>query len=382
MRHSRSGSGHSGTRAALLGLWLCAAVATAAPAPEPAPRASVVWASGDRAYLASPDSGALLVGARVSVLWREDTLATGVVTAVLDGAVAAVQLDRGLSHPGGELASLGVRLEPPRLHVPRRLSIGLPAGARGNAIVACARMSLDSVFTAEGYLVERLGTDSYLGLRDSSRALPPAWPDTLLVRTFRDATDEEIALERGELDLAVFWPGERSERLRADPRWRDSPVPVRSLGLIVARQVGSGPGAPAPRAADLIEAMGRGGAAADLVPLAPREGSASEAPVGATPERAGVRYLADASLPGQRAIQRALDRDGGTATARGSLWSVSVIEAAVTAADSIAAEGRVVPLLAIGCPVVCRAGLRTLVDSLGAQRFADAMVCRRGERWP
>src|SRR5205814_1296313 len=64
-----------------------------------------------------------------------------------------------------------------------------------------------------------LAENEYRFVRDPGAAATP-WPDTIMVGLFGETSDEEIALERGELDVAVFWPGEASARLRADPRWR------------------------------------------------------------------------------------------------------------------------------------------------------------------
>jgi len=45
------------------------------------------------------------------------------------------------------------------------------------------------------------------------------WPDTIHVHLFDEASDQEIALERGDIDAAVFWPAELSTRMRGDARW-------------------------------------------------------------------------------------------------------------------------------------------------------------------
>src|SRR4029077_8015933 len=76
--------------------------------------------------------------------------------------------------------------------------------------------------------------------RGSPMGAPPA-PDTLLVRLYGESADEEIALERGELDVAVFWPGELSTRMREDPRWGGALLGLRAHGVIaVAALHGAG----------------------------------------------------------------------------------------------------------------------------------------------
>src|SRR5204862_6013385 len=95
---------------------------------------------------------------------------------------------------------------------------------------------------------------------DSAGALAP---DTLLVRAFEDPTDEEIAFERGELDAAVFWPGELSARMRFDARFRDPEWGMRSRGVL-ACIAGAGDTLGAPRAD--MEALNREAFGGDLLP--------------------------------------------------------------------------------------------------------------------
>src|SRR5262249_17395102 len=95
---------------------------------------------------------------------------------------------------------------------------------------------------------------------DSAGALAP---DTLLVRSFDESTDEEIAFERGDLDAAVFWPGELSARMRHDARFRSAEMSVRPRGLLACI---AAPGDTlAPPEADL-SALNRDALGGDLLP--------------------------------------------------------------------------------------------------------------------
>ncbi|HEY7698210.1 MAG TPA: hypothetical protein VIE88_07320, partial [Vicinamibacteria bacterium] len=77
-------------------------------------------------------------------------------------------------------------------------------------------------------------------LRDPAYSVAWSWPDTLLIRFFDEVADEEIALERGDVDAAIFWPGEASPHIRTAMDWQSGPsgrltgwhlvVSVRHLG--------------------------------------------------------------------------------------------------------------------------------------------------------
>jgi hypothetical protein len=202
---------------ALPGRGLCALVALVASVAahaEPKPLdARVIWLSGDQVYLAATDSIAVQVASALTFLARRDTVATGEVTAVLDRRVARARLLTGALKGGKGLERLSILVASPP--APRLLRVGYPAPGRGADPSRCARRRV-----AIDPLTQRLDT---LGRELCVTRLPGApdtsWPDTLTVREFHDVADQEIALERGELDVAVFWPGEPSARMRDDPRW-------------------------------------------------------------------------------------------------------------------------------------------------------------------
>src|SRR6185436_8262628 len=95
------------------------------------------------------------------------------------------------------------------------LRVGLPSPRRSNLLFTCdAALAVPRIGSAT-YARDTLDATGRRWLRvpaPSPESVGTRAPDTLSVRAFEDATDEEIALERGELDAAVFWPGELSAR--------------------------------------------------------------------------------------------------------------------------------------------------------------------------
>ena len=119
------------------------------------------------------------------------------------------------------------------------LRVGLPGRGRANLLFDCSapvpipRLSYwpyepDSLDPGSHRWLRGTQDDSWRQWDNSGRNEPPAvtpmaaFPDTLILRFYDDVTDQEIALERHEVDVAVFWPGELPARMRADPRWRDA----------------------------------------------------------------------------------------------------------------------------------------------------------------
>jgi hypothetical protein len=207
--------------APLAALLVLVATARATTAPL---EARVIWHSGDDIYLAAPDSIAVQASSALTFISRRDTVATAEVTALLDRRIARARLRTGSLPRGKDLERLQILAEPPR--GPRVLRVGYPAPGRGADPSRCAqrRMAFDPTIQR----LDTLGRD--LCLTRLPGTAPSPWPETLIVREFADAADEEIALERGELDVAVFWPGEPSARMRDDPRW---PAASTAQGIVV-----------------------------------------------------------------------------------------------------------------------------------------------------
>jgi hypothetical protein len=210
-------------------------------------------------------------------------------------------------------------------------------------------------------------------VRDPVSVLDAPWPDTLLVRLFDEAADEEIALERGELDAAVFWPGEVSSHLREQPLWRDYLSGTMKRGVVAA----TWKAADAARdssdslsfASDsLLASLNREIFAGDLEPL--REGGQS-----ILPSRSGsLRFEVDPSLPGRQLLERFLNRGRKPHSARDSAAVVQVrildLPIASTWAPGTA------PLFAIRCPLVSATQLQPYLAALGPDLLVGMIECR------
>jgi len=192
---------------------------------DPPNRARVLEARGAFVAVAA-DSGALRVGLRLSFSDRRHVRAAGVVTGVLEGTLASVRLESGSLDHVHALKKLRVLVEPTEPPPLATIRVGIPAGARRAPISACVACTLAVPFD---WRVEPLGASAW-------RAVHDAVPETLIVRAFRDADDEEIAWERREVDVAVFWPGELTATQRArlgsadlvvGPRARETAVAAR-----------------------------------------------------------------------------------------------------------------------------------------------------------
>lgn len=371
MRHRWSRLRH-GWWFALSGAALLAAIV--APSHAGSSSATLVWVHGDRAYVAAEDSAAWAPGKRVAVLHDADTAAVGVITGVLDGRLTSVLLTRGTIDPSRPLAYWSVEVERSSLVAPTLLRIGLPAHARGNLLLACSQVSLDTAFAAQGYRIERLGAAAYRAVRDTSARIDAPWPDTLLLRLHPDATDQAIALERGELDVAVFWPGECPQRLREHATWGDALIGVRSRGMLVARrprgELGDAPGHGTPAIAAMASELFAG----DLQPVAHDF-------CGTTDGRS-ARYVVEPTIPGHRVVQRLLTRRASAGATDAPLWRLELLDAPVRSAIALDIAAEVHPLFSLGCAVLCAPEHRALVQALGPSVFADAITCRRSERWP
>jgi hypothetical protein len=193
------------------------------------------------------------------------------------------------------------------------------------------------------------------------------------VRLFDDATDQEIALERGELDVAIFWPGERSIHLRDAPRWRSDLFGTRARGVIAGAWLDGSARDSASSALLLtdLEVMNEQLFRGDLAPLAAAHSPDSAAL--ATPATAIV-FRVDASVPGRRALQRFLDRRPPAPGPRSTLV-LSYLDAPVPPGAQPALEPGRFPLFAVRCPVVCEPGLRLYVKELGADALVDLLGC-------
>ena len=381
-------------RFALVAALLCPAGlgATAGAAPSPV-RAFVVWASPSRVYLAAGDSaaiaGALAPGARLTFVDGKRTIATGEATEVVDGELVLARLTSGSFARVRHLDRVRVLSERPPLTVPPRLRAGYPSRLRASLLIACGAVSLVPPSTG-GYRLDLLPDGSArLARAPGASSGDPPWPDTLSVRWFDEVADEEIALERGELDLAVFWPGELSTRMREDPRWQGSPAGRRARGLLAALQPAGSASDAAADSADLA-ALDRELFRGDLEPW-PAPGAPSRQLEGGMLHAA--HFEIDPAIPDRAALDRFLNlpgRQAGLGIAR-----IACLDVPLAPPDSLARAldralrplgpapaQRVSAWCALRCPVVCAAGLRPLVAALGADTLVDLLRCAPAERKP
>ena len=360
-------------------------VPPAASAKTPAPAPRVVWNGGARFYVVTPDSGALAPGMTVRVLDHQREIARGEVTRVIDGSLASVRLTAGLIGAKARLDRLEVRIEPAAPQPIRALRLGLPAARRSAIAFACADPSLDLAALPRAYLAETLAVDAFRLVAagsaggDSMRAA--AWPETLLVRQFGEPADEEIALERGELDVAVFWPGEPSARLRSVASGYQILLGDRARGVMVAFDAARDSALARRIAADMaaLNAEMFGG---DLRAWS----GAGRAGDAAVPSPAGLHYAVDAAIPGRRPIERFLERRTG-APARVSDRTVRLayLDEPVAPRDSMESTCRergVLPLFTMRCPMLCGADVAAQVRALGADALANLLRCGAGGRRP
>jgi hypothetical protein len=195
----------------------------------PAPAAThVVWSRDARAYLAPADSGALAIGDRVWFVSSGDVIASGTVARVDAGGLALALLDSGSLDGAKRLDRVEVNVTRPPPRTPASLTIGCASPRRPMALLAPLKpISIGRARVPAGYRLDTLATNGFRLVRDSLVSAPGR-PDTLVVRWFDVVVDEEIALERGELDVAVFQPGELSAHVRDAPRWRGFAMGERS----------------------------------------------------------------------------------------------------------------------------------------------------------
>jgi hypothetical protein len=278
-------------------------------APTLLAQARVIWTHADRVYIACSDSTAVVhmgVGpyaAKLTFTDKRDTLAIGYVTAIDQNELIVAVLTSGSLQKAKRLDRIKVLAQFPTIfrNVPPRtlIRVGYPGPERLHPLFECADIQPDTTLLGDAYRLERPGPQDY-------RLIPTAALDTLLVRFFNEVADEEIALERGDIDVAVFWPGEASTHIREAMGWTSYSSGRRSgifLTATSARPDSSVPsGAWFFRNESLALGMlNREVFRGDLYLLhAPLYGSLS-------PRQPGGRFEVMAGIPGRDRIQRYMD---------------------------------------------------------------------------
>lgn len=351
---------------AALALMTCVAPARAEWRDLPA---RVVWTRSGFVYVASPDSGVLSPGMGLRFVRGNRERAGGTVLSLLDPWLALARLESGALAGEKRLDRLRVRGMDPIAKRVGSLRLGLPGRKRVNLLFACARTGVNTRFADANYDVDSLAGGA-LRLRRVADGFPASGaPDTLHVRFFSDAADQEIALERGELDVAVFWPGEGSTRLRSDAPRRHTARGLRSRGVVACVTT-------APDTARVsgvaLSVMNREAFSGDLLPWGELE------PV-AAPGEAGrfASFHPDPALPGARLLERVLARATGGAAAR--TVRLAYLDVAIAGRDAVQASWRtrhVQPVFALRCPVLVAPDLRAAVARMGgADAFANLLRC-------
>jgi hypothetical protein len=356
------------------------ALGSAAAAPSPK-GARVVWARGSLAYVAPIDSPGFTPGDRVVFSLKRDTIATGSVTRVDPGGLALATLVSGALGDVKHLDRVSVFRESLAVPKPHSLTIGCPSPDRATVLFACGSGPIRPATRPAGYSLASLGAHVHRLVCDST-ATP--WPDTLTLRAFDDVSDEEIAMERGELDVALFWPGELSAHMREQPRWQGYRLGTRSRGVLVATAVAAGTRAPGvartPTAADsaALDVLNRVLFRGDLAPWAvgvaplrppPRPGSASLPAFIVAPDSGCTRT---------QPIERFFNRPSDERIPRTGLRLAYADESPATPRDSLG----VVRVFTVRCPILCRPELRAYLDRLDPSALADLIGTLTAVREP
>jgi hypothetical protein len=339
-----------------------ALVATSHQALAEAPRARVLWVRADHAYVALPEGGHAEEGDSVRFEDRGKALARGRVASVIRDEMAVVSLTSGTLERVKKLDRIRVIVTGPPLVRRATLRIALPTD--DNLLFRCGDVVPRLPANAPPYRGEPIDAHLTRMTRDSSAA-GPLWPDTLLVYFFYDPLDAEIALERGDVDVAVFWPGNLSQRMRENSKWHGSLMGSRSRGVLAL--TGSPDVANAgPDSAGAVvfnDVLFRGD-------LALRQ--LTRSPYGSW----GGPFWAiavDENLPGRAAIGKPLWK-GNRHYSVPIPVSVARLVFLDAPADT-AASSTFYPLFSVRCPVVCAPPLRPLVKALGVDAFADMPQC-------
>ena len=346
------------------------ALALAKEAPEAGARvdAKVIWAAGGRVYIASRAPLPIQTGDLITLYDGKKLAASGKVSDVLDGVLAVARVTTGSLEGSKKLDKLRILSERPRLRPVDVLRIGIPS--RRSLLFACGTPSVRSPLPRAAFRGEAMSVRTFVLARDTSDPSTAPWPDTLLVRLFDEATDEEIGLMRGDLDVAVFWPGELSTQMREDAKWKDFAYGARPrtiLSATLSRDAPEGGFVPADTTAlaTMNDEVFRG----DLVPWDAASGRAiaiQDPPRGRLPAH---RFEVDRGIPGWQSVERALRRAAPSSNPSSYAVRVAMMGAQESAPDPVGLS------FAIRCPVVSAPGLREYVRALGPDAFANMVDC-------
>lgn len=399
---------HRGTRLCPRGHALAVLVVAALSAtpsfanPEMKPLAAeVVWTRGNRAHVASTDSIPVEVGDLLDFQVRGKTAAAGTVAEIHEAGLITARITSGTLDRVKKLRDIRIRTEPAPLLRLSTMRIGVPGRHRRCRLFACSPVWLSYGWGApRGYRSTQFaGTPVTSGfVRIDSISLDHAWPDTIVFVPFDDATDQEIGVDRGDVDLAIFWPGEPFRNVaRRQESWRQFIYGTSPRGVLAAiqfeRHDAPGPFPTRRETADhsptspdsALAVLNREAFSGDLLPLP-------------TVWPRGIRYRVDQNLPGAGSMEDALDR--AFARAKGTTPDTTLLaylNAEPDQPESLRAEARsrmwwvtpefrdrvtrgdpivVTPLFRVRFPLVASTPIRRLVRTLGPDNFAALLDCR------
>jgi len=354
------------------------------------PRAQVVWAREGLIYIATKDSAALEPGTILTFKDRGRKVAAGEVTAVYNGELIAAVLTSGSLKKVKNLDRVAITAEPPVFHAPPVLRLGYPAPGRKNLLFDCSNQSLEASILQGAYRADTTGGMLYRLVRDSTNMAGAAWPDTLLVRLFDEVSDEEIALERGDLDAAVFWPGEASAHIRDVMRWQGRPSGLWRHAILTAS--GWHPGVAIDsakirtdewRALALLNQEIFRGDLTRWIDEVKRGTDTATAPVEAPPPPSTVsaRFEVDASFPGRGSIERFLNRAMGSSATPGAgrVVRLRIVDFPPEAFVMRTPQANV---FTIRCPVMRAQTLRAYLDAIGVDPLVNLFDCKPPEQKP
>jgi hypothetical protein len=360
---------------------LTVGVAPSLAAPEPW-NAKVLWARADRAYVALAESTAVTPGTILTFEEAGATIAKGEVSAAYEGQLVAVTLTSGSLDKARSLASVRITAEPPSLRPMPLLRIGYPAPGRPNLLFTCERVVPRAPRSGDLYRVDALSDRSFRFVRTPDVAVDAPWPDTILVRLFDVIADEEIALERGDLDVAVFWPGEPSPHIRAHTSWKDEPSGSLANGTLVVQPASGSAGTqtvprPVTRALrSMNEDLFRGD-------LAACRSTSSTAPGDSTAGATRAKFEVHRAIPGWQPLERFLNQ--GVPAKLDSSWITVRLQRVhghmvdTQGAVEIPAPGTAPPqgacVFAIRCPILSAPRLKPYLNALGPDALIRLFSC-------
>lgn len=343
--------------------------ATSHGASADAMRHRLLWSRGSHAYVALSDTSRAAEGDSVRFEDRRRLIAGGRITSIAHGEMAIVSLTSGSLDRVRKADRIAVTTTRSAAMTPGTLRIALPADDRNNLLFRCSSVTPRLPREAPRYRIELIAKREVRLVREDGVPHETPWPDTLIVLLFEDPADEEIALERGDVDVAVFWPGELSRRLRADARWSGQ-FGLRSRGVLA-----------------LVGAEGMSGSSPDTAWVSAFNDELFRGDLGLRSLRAYqpwvmsslVRLEADPALPGGEPIGQWLTRHSGNPTVSVSLPPEAKLPRARMAfvdapSDTASGEG-FIPLLQLRLPVLSGPAFRPVVQALGADALANLASC-------